>query len=195
MRKVSAFLHVSAEGYFTGANGDMSWTRHDQDPEYKQFADENARRESILAFGRITYQMMAGFWPSPMAFEREPVMAERMTAEPKIVFSRSLPSADWSNTSLLKEDAVNEVQELKQQEGRDVVILGSGSIIGQLAQAGLIDEFQLLITPIALGAGRTIFDGIAKKIDLELASSRTFKNGKVLLIYKPTQPHSSKGPS
>lgn len=187
MRKVLAFLHVSVDGYFTGANGDMSWTRHDRDPEYKQFADENARRNSILAFGRVTYQMMAGFWPSPMASEREPVMAERMNAAEKIVFSRSLPSADWSNTSLLKEDAIKEVQKLKQQDGRDIVILGSGSIIGKLAEAGLVDEFQLLITPIALGAGRTIFEGVAKKIDLELASSRTFRNGKVLLIYKPKQ--------
>lgn len=185
MRKVLVFLHVSADGYFTGANSDLSWTRHDQDPEYKQFADENARRDSILAFGRITYQMMAGFWPSPMASEREPVMAERMNAAPKIVFSRSLPSADWSNTNLLKEDAVDEVRKLKQQDGRDIVILGSGSIIRQLAEAGLIDEFQLLITPVALGAGRTPFEGVAKKIDLELTSSRTFKNGKVLLLYKP----------
>jgi len=188
MRKVIAFLHVSTDGYFTGANGDMSWTRHDQDPEYKQFADENARRDSILAFGRVTYQMMAGFWPSPMAFEREPIMAERVNAAPKIVFLRSLPSADWNNTSLLKGDAVDEAQKLKQQDGRDVVILGSGSIIRQLAEAGLIDEFQLLITPIALGAGSTPFENVAKRIDLELGSSRTFQNGKVLLIYKPKQP-------
>jgi dihydrofolate reductase len=188
MRKVLVFLHVSADGYFTGANGDMSWTRHDQDPEYKQFADENVRRDSILAFGRVTYQMMAGFWPSPMAAEREPVMAERMNATPKIVFSRSLPSADWSNTSLLKGDAVDEVCSLKQQDGRDIVLLGSGSIIRQLAEAGLIDEFQLLITPVAIGAGRTIFEGVAKRLDLELASSRVFKNGKVLLTYKPKQP-------
>ena len=185
MRKVLVFLHVSADGYITGANGDLSWTRHDQDPEYKQFADENSRRDSVLAFGRVTYQMMAGFWPSAMAAEREPVMAERMNASPKVVFSRSLSSADWKNTSLLKGDVVSEVTNLKQQNGRDIVILGSGSIVRQLAEAGLIDEFQLLITPVAIGAGRTIFEGIAKKIDLELISSRTFKNGKVLLLYKP----------
>jgi dihydrofolate reductase len=185
MRKVFVFLHVSADGYFTGANGDLSWTRHDQDPEYKQFADENARRDSVLAFGRITYQMMAGFWPSPMAAEREPVMAERMNASPKIVFSRSLSSADWSNTRLLKGDAVQEIKKLKQQDGRDIVILGSGSIIRQLAEAGLIDEFQFLVTPVALGSGRTALEGVAKKIELELISSRSFKNGKVLLIYKP----------
>jgi dihydrofolate reductase len=188
MRKVLTFLHVSADGYFTGTNGDLSWTRHDQDPEYKQFADENARRDSILAFGRVTYQMMAGFWPSPMALEREPVMAERMNATQKIVFSRSLSSADWSNTSLLKGDAIDEMRKLKEQDGLDIVILGSGSIVRQLAEAGLIDEFQLLITPVALGAGRTPFENVAKKIDLELASSRTFQNGKVLLIHKPKQP-------
>ena len=185
MRKVLAFLHVSADGYFTGPGGDLSWARHEQDPEYTAFADENARRDSMLLFGRVTYQMMAGFWPSPMALEREPVMAERMNATPKIVFSRTLDKASWSNTTLLKGDAAEEVRSLKQQEGVDLVILGSGTIVKTLAQAGLIDEFQLLITPVALGAGRTTFEGIASKIELVHVSTRTFQNGKVLLIYKP----------
>ncbi len=184
MRNLQAFLHVSADGYFTGPGGDLSWTRHDQDPEYKAFADENARRDSVLLFGRVTYQMMAGFWPSPMALEREPVMAERMNATPKIVFSRSLGKASWNNTTLLNGDAVEEVRSLKQEDGADLVILGSGTIVRTLAQAGLIDEFQLLITPVALGAGRTTFEGISEKLELQLTSSRTFGNGKVLLSYK-----------
>jgi dihydrofolate reductase len=185
MRKVMAFLHVSADGYFAGPGGDLSWTRHEQDPEYKAFADENARRESVLLFGRMTYQMMAGFWPSPMALEREPVMAERMNATPKIVFSRTLEKAAWNNTTLLKGDAVEEVRSLKEEDGLDLVILGSGTIVRTLAEAGLIDEFQLLMTPVALGAGRTTFEGISKKLELQLTSNRAFSNGKVLLIYKP----------
>jgi dihydrofolate reductase len=186
MRKLMAFEHVSADGYFTGANGDLSWTRHDQDPEYKQWADDNTRRESVLVFGRVTYQMMASFWPSPMALEREPVMAQRMNTALKILFSRSLNEPTWSNTTLLKGNAIDEMRMLKQQPGPDLVILGSGSIVRQLAEAGLVDEFQLLITPVALGGGRTLFDGAAKKLELDHVSTRTFQNGKVLLIYKPT---------
>jgi dihydrofolate reductase len=98
MRKLQAFLHLSADGYFTGLGGDLSWPRHDQDPEYKQWADENTRGDSRLVFGRTTYQMMASFWTSPMALEREPLMAEKMNAAIKVVFSRSLNEATWNNT-------------------------------------------------------------------------------------------------
>ncbi|WP_035347124.1 dihydrofolate reductase family protein [Edaphobacter aggregans] len=185
MRKLLAFLHVSADGYFAGRDGDLSWTRHEQDPEYKQFADENARRDSVLVFGRFTYQMMASWWPSPLALEREPVMAPRMNAATKVVFSRSLPEATWNNTMLVKDNAIDEMRTLKQQPGPDLVILGSGSLVRQLGEAGLVNEFQLLITPVALGAGRTLFEGLAKKIELAHVSTRTFQNGKVLLIYKP----------
>ncbi|WP_260702876.1 dihydrofolate reductase family protein [Edaphobacter flagellatus] len=188
MRKLYAFLHLSADGYFTGPHGDLSWTRHDQDPEYKQFADDNARRESVLVFGRITYQMMAGFWPSPMALEREPVMAARMNAAAKLVFSRSLPEASWSNTTLVKDNIVDEMRRLKQQPGPDLTILGSGSLVRQFAEAGVLDEFQLLITPVVIGGGRTLFEGVTRRLDLDHVSTRTFQNGKVLLIYKPTEP-------
>jgi dihydrofolate reductase len=185
MRKLLAFLHVSADGYFAGPGGDISWVKHEQDPEYKAFADENARRDSVLCFGRVTYQMMAGFWPSPMALEREPVMAVRMNETPKIVFSRSLDDASWNNTTLLKGNVVDEMRTLKQQNGSDLVILGSGTIVKMLAQAGLIDEFQLLITPILIGSGRTLFEGIPQRVGLDLTSMRAFKNGKVLLTYSP----------
>ncbi|MBS1800125.1 MAG: dihydrofolate reductase [Acidobacteria bacterium] len=185
MRRLLAFLHVSADGYFAGPGGDLSWAKHEQDPEYKEFADGNARREGVMLFGRVTYQMMAGFWPSPMALEREPVMAPRMNERPKIVFSRSLSDASWNNTTLLKGDVVVEVRALKQQSGADLVILGSGTIVKTLAQAGLVDEFQLLITPVVLGSGRTLFEGIPQQLALDLVATRAFKNGKVLLTYAP----------
>jgi dihydrofolate reductase len=120
-----------------------------------------------------------------MALEREAVMAVRMNQTPKIVFSRSLDDASWNNTTLLKGDAVDEVRSLKQENGADLVILGSSTIIKTLAQAGLIDEFQLLITPVILGSGKTLFEGIAQRLELNLTSIRSFKNGKVLLTYAP----------
>src|SRR3954447_1206801 len=167
MRKLQIFLHVSADGYFTGPGGDLSWTRHDQDPEYKQWAAENTRGESVLVFGRTTYQMMAGFWPSPMAQEREPAMAGKMNESTKVVFSRSLNEAAWNNTVLVKGDAVEEMRKLKQQPGPTLTILVSRSVARHLPEAGLIDEFQFLIPPAALGAGRTLFEGAARKIELD----------------------------
>jgi dihydrofolate reductase len=114
-----------------------------------------------------------------------PAVAEGMNRMPKVVFSRTLSEASWNNTNLVKGDLATEMRKLKQEPGPDMVILGSGSIVSQLAQEGLIDEYQIVVNPIALGAGRTMFDGIKEKLRLKLTKSRAFNNGNVLLCYEP----------
>ncbi len=186
VRKLSVFNSVTLDGYFTGPGGDMSWAHAgSDDPEFQAFVAENARGGSVLLFGRVTYLLMASYWPTPMASKNDPVVAERMNALPKIVFSRTLTSASWSNTTLSKGDLVEAVRALKEAPGDDLVILGSGSIVAQLTEAGLIDEFQVLVTPVVLGSGRTMFDGVREKRLLRLMGSRTFGNGKVFLRYEP----------
>jgi dihydrofolate reductase len=138
---------------------------------------------NILLFGRITYEMMAGFWPSPMAMESMPGVAKGMNEAEKIVFSKSLKKADWQNTTVIK-NMVAEVKKLKQTPGHDMTILGSGSIITQLADAGLLDGIQLMIDPVALGAGTPIFGGLSKQTNLKLTDTKTFKSGTVLLSYQ-----------
>ena len=102
----------------------------------------------------------------------------------KLVFSRTLDRASWSNTTLVKGDLATEVRRLKQSPGQDMVILGSGSIVSQLTALGLIDEYQVVIIPIVLGEGRTMFDGIAKTVSLKLTNTRRFDNGRVFLRYE-----------
>ena len=102
---------------------------------------------------------------------------------PKVVFSRTLGSASWSNTRLVKTDPAAEVRRLKKEDGPDMVMLGSGTIVALLAQAGLVDEYQMVMCPVVLGAGRTMFDGVTAKPDLHLKTSRPFRNGKVVLTY------------
>jgi len=104
---------------------------------------------------------------------------------PKVVFSRTLDKASWQSTRLLKGNLAEEVRKLKQETGEHMVIMGSGSIISQLAPENLIDEYQLVVNPIVLGAGRTMFDGIKEGLNLKLTNSRTFGNGNVLLCYAP----------
>ncbi len=129
--------------------------------------------------------MMASYWPTPAAAKQFPVVAEQMNKLPKVVFSRSLDSVSWQNTKLLKGNLVEEVRKLKQDSGEQMVIMGSGSIISQVALENLIDEYQVVVNPIILGAGRTMFDGIKEKLNLKLTKSRTFDNGNVLLCYEP----------
>jgi dihydrofolate reductase len=184
MRRVIAFEQVSLDGFFVDTNGDMSWA-HKQDPEWNEFQGSNASGDAALLFGRVTYEMMASFWPTPAAMERAPAVAEGMNNLPKVVFSRTLEKASWKNTTLLKGDLVAEVRKMKKAPGPGMAILGSGSIVSQLAQAGLIDEFQIVVNPIVLGKGKTLFESVKGKIPLKLIKTRPFGNGNVVLCYEP----------
>jgi dihydrofolate reductase len=112
-------------------------------------------------------------------------VAERMNNLPKVVFSRTLDKASWSNTKLVEGDVAAEVAKLKREPGEDMASLGSGSIVSQLAQKGLIDEYQIVVNPVVLGEGRTMFDGIQRNLTLKLIQTRAFGNGNVFLRYEP----------
>jgi len=185
MRKLIAFNNTTVDGYFAGANGDLSWTKDNKDPEFREFVEANASAGGVLLFGRVTYEMMARYWPTPVAMQNDPVVAERMNRLPKIVFSRTLEHASWSNTRLVKAGLADEIRKLRREPGEGMVILGSGSIVSQLSQDGLIDEYQIVLNPVALGSGRTMFDGIKGKLMLKLTKTHAFGNGNVLLCYEP----------
>ena len=184
MPKLVAYNAMSLDGYFTDANGDMSWA-HKRDPEWQTFVSENASGGGRLLFGRVTYDLMASFWPTALAAQSNPVVVERMNSLQKFVFSRKLDKVAWNNTTLLKGDMATEIRELKQQPGANIVIMGSGSVVAQLADAGLIDEYQIVLNPVVVGNGRTLFEGVKKKLPMRLANSRTFSNGNVVLFYEP----------
>jgi dihydrofolate reductase len=183
MRKVNVFNNVSLDGFFTDAKGDMSWA-HKQDEEWNAFASANASGNGELLFGRVTYDLMAAFWPTPQAAKMLPKVAAGMNAMRKTVFSRTLDTVAWQNTVLLKGDLVTEVRRLKQQPGPDIVILGSGSIVSQLTQARLIDEYQLVLNPIVVGRGRSLFETVVDTLNLTLTKTQSFRNGNVVLWYE-----------
>ena len=184
MTKLVVYNSMSLDGYFTDANGDMSWA-HKRDPEWQAFISENAGGGGQLLFGRITYDLMASFWPTPLAAQSNPIVVERMNGLQKYVFSRTLEVATWNNTRLLRGDLTTEVRKLKQEPGPNIVIMGSGSVVAQLAEAGLIDEYQIVLNPLVIGSGRTLFEGVKRKLPMKLARSRAFGNGNVVLFYEP----------
>jgi dihydrofolate reductase len=184
MPKLVVFNHVSLDGYFVDENSDMSWARSDhQDAEWNTFVTENASGGGVLVFGRITYQLMASFWPTPVAIENMPGVAEGMNSASKVVFSRTLDQASWANTKLVKGNLAGEIRRMKSEPGEGMAILGSGTIVSQLAAEGLIDEYMIVVNPVVLGKGRTMFEGVKAK--LKLTKTRAFKNGNVLLCYEP----------
>jgi len=186
MRKLVVFNNVTLDGYFTGVDGDFSWAHIDaDDAEFNAFVAENASGGGQLVLGRVTYELMASYWPTPDALRNDPIVAEGMNSMSKVVFSRTLDEAAWSNTRLVKGDVVSEIRRLKQEPGPGMAILGSGSIVSQLAPAGLIDEYQVVVNPVVIGVGRTMFDGLQRRLDLKLTRTRSFSNGKVYLCYEP----------
>jgi dihydrofolate reductase len=182
MRSISVFNLVTVDGFFAGSNGDISW--HNVDDEFQEMAIKVSNSGHLLLFGRVTYELMAGFWPTAEALKNDPIVAAGMNKSTKIVFSRTLAKADWNNTRLVNGDMVSEVRKLKQEPGPEMAVLGSGTIVSQLTQEGLIDEYNFMVNPVALGSGKTMFEGLKEKVMLKLINSRVFKNGNVLLTYE-----------
>lgn len=179
MRILRVFESVSVDGFFTDASGDMSFAHAPPDPEYLAWVAQNAGSGGALLFGRKTYEQMAAFWPSEVAAQQMPEVARGMNAATKYVATRTIVPT-WHNAHRLAGELVDAVRALKAEPGPPIVVLGSGSVASQLGEAGLVDEYQLVIVPIALGAGRSIF---ARRTPLRRVAERAFANGHVMVTY------------
>ncbi|MBL8611985.1 MAG: dihydrofolate reductase [Myxococcales bacterium] len=180
MRRLRVFESISVDGYFADAGGGMEWAHATPpDPAFDAWVSANASSGGELLFGRVTYEMMAAFWPTPLAAEQMPEVAAGMNAAVKWVATRTL-TPSWANARRLEGELAAAVRALKESAGPDVTVLGSGSVAAALGAAGLVDEYQLVIVPVALGAGRSLFTSRAA---LRLVDQRAFANGKVVVTY------------
>jgi dihydrofolate reductase len=185
MSYIHVFNHITIDGFFAGPSGEIDWFYAiPHDDEWHKYTHSQAGTGNTLVFGRTTYEMMKSFWPTKEAIEMDPGMANSVNNNPKIVFSKTLKSVEeephWKNIKLLHEIKPEEIHRLK--EKNDITILGSGSIIQQFTNLGLIDEYFLVVVPVVLGDGKSFFDDV-KKTNLTLIEARPFKNGIVLLHY------------
>ncbi len=183
MRKLFSFNMVTLDGFFEGPNHEIDW--HNVDEEFNEFAIEQTSAADMLLFGRVTYQLMASYWPTPDAIKNEPIVAGLMNRLPKIVFSRTLEKAEWNNTRLVKDHVAEEISKLKQQPGKDLALFGSANLMSTLMQLDLIDEHRIMVNPVILGGGNPLFKHARNKLSLKLIRTRTFGNGNVLLCYQP----------
>ena len=182
MRKMFSFMMTSADGYHADPGQALDW--HNVDQEFSQFALAQLREAGTLVFGRVTYEGMAAFWPTPAGEESDPEVAKAMNTTPKIVISRTLPQATWAGTRIISNHAEEELARLKQQPGQDIVIPGSSTLTAGLLQTGLLDELRIMVNPVVLGQGRSLFAG-AGRTSLKLLKTRQFTSGNVLLYYQP----------
>ena len=189
MRKVIATMWITLDGFIAGPNGEMNWVTDIFDEEMGKYEDDVVSAADTLLLGRVTYQSFAGAWPkvpeNPSASKGEVEYAHKLNAMRKIVFSKTLEQAEWNNSRLVREIIPEEIKKLKQEPGKDIVIYGSASIVQALMNLGLIDEYQLLIHPIVLGDGKSLFEDIKDRVNLKLLKTKPHPSGVVRLYYQP----------
>ncbi len=183
MRKVIFQMLTTLDGYFEGPDKEIDW--HNVDDEFNNFAKDVLNNVDTLIFGRVTYQLMADYWPSVDALKDDPVVAGYMNSLNKIVVSKTLKSVEWNNTKLIRQNVDDEILKLKKQPGKAIVIFGSSDLTVSLMKNNLVDEFRILINPVILGKGKPLFQGLNERYKLKLVSTQAFNSGNVMLIYKP----------
>jgi dihydrofolate reductase len=182
VRKLFTFNMVTLDGYFEGPNGEIDWHNADNQ-EFNDFAIEQMSSLDTLIFGRKTYQMMASYWPSESAIQSDPIVADLMNRFSKVVFSRTLETVDWNNTRLIRENASQEIRNMKMEQGKDLAIFGSANLISTIMPE--VDEHRVMVNPMLLGGGTPLFKNSPERTRLALAGERAFKSGNVLLTYRP----------
>ncbi|MGB2870182.1 MAG: dihydrofolate reductase family protein [Bacteroidota bacterium] len=183
MRKLITWNMVTLDGFFEGRKSwEIDWHEYVWGEELEQISIEQSKSIGVLLFGRVTYQGMASYWSTAKG-----EIADFMNSVPKIVFSRSLEKAEWKNTRLVNEDAMQEVTKLKQQSGKNLFIFGSADFSATMMQHGLIDEVRLGLTPVVLGRGNSLFKQSSTRTKMKLLEARPLKSGCVILRYEPEE--------
>jgi dihydrofolate reductase len=182
---------VSVDGFFAGPNGEIDWMI--RDPEVDKAlhgarpGEADSRGSDTMLLGNVTYTLFENSWPQiakdPNAPKELHKLADEVIGMTKIVFSRTRKEVLWENSKLFHENLLEETKKLKRTEGSDIIVFGSGTIVQQLTSAKLIDEYLIVVTPVVLGKGKSLF-GDVEKLNLHLAETGPFKSGNILLRYK-----------
>ncbi len=173
-------MMVSLDGMIEGADKDLEW--HVWDEEMDQYMITFLKQIDVMLFGRVTYQLLESYWPTTTV--DHPVLIEQMNHLPKIVFSKTLDKAEWTNTRLLKDNIASEIQQLKQQPGKDMVIFGGADLASTFIKLGLIDEYHLIVNPVVLGKGKPLFQNLQERVPLKFLHQRSFRCGNIALTYQ-----------
>ena len=179
MRKLIMWNIITLDGYFDGdRNWELPFHQVVWGEELEKLSIEQLNAADYLVFGRVTYEGMAAHW-----IKSEGEVADLMNSLPKLVFSRTLKSAEWNNTTLIRENAAAEIKKLKEAGGRDMYVFGSADLSETFVNENLFDEYRIGIAPVILGGGRPLFkQGVAPK-NLSLISTQQLLTGGVVLKY------------
>lgn len=181
MRKLKLQVQVSVDGFIAGPNGEMDWLTFGWDDALKAYVTQITEPVDTILLGRRLAEGFIPHWASHPELEG----ADKFNATPKIVFTRTLDRSPWESASLATGDLIEEVQQLKAQDGGDLIVYGGGTFVSDLIRHGLIDEYLLFVNPVVLGDGMPIFRWRKTRQALTLAETRAFACGIVALRYTP----------
>jgi dihydrofolate reductase len=188
MRKIVATEFYTLDGLMSDPEDRMEWVLGTFNAEMGQYEGGIYDSADTLLLGAVTYKIFEGYWPNaaddPNTAPGEVEMAHKMNQIRKIVYSKSIRTVTWQNSELRPEIDAAELQRMKQAPGKDMIVVGSASIVQQLTDLGLVDEYHLLLHPVILGKGKPLFKGIREGRSLALVGTEDFGNGVVLLKYK-----------
>jgi dihydrofolate reductase len=186
MRKLKLQVQMSVDGYIAGSNGEMDWMVWDWDDKLKRYVNELTEPVDTILLGRKMTDGFISYWSDMMSKPDDPsnAFAKKMIETPKVVFTKTLNKSQWINTDIATGDLTDEINKLKSQNGRDIIVYGGATFDSSLIKAGLIDEFHLFINPAAIGNGLTIFKDLNEIQKFNLVKSIAFDCGIVLLHYE-----------
>lgn len=188
MRKIKLQMQLSLDGFVCGPNGAMDWMVWNWDDALKNYTAALTNSVDTVLLGRATGEGMAVYWPTvasnPESSEEDRWMAERLNSWPKVIFSKTVTSVDWTNARVAS-DIVEEVKELKNEPGKDMILYGGAGIVSAFVRENLIDEYHLYINPVIIGEGKTIFGDIKERLQLKLVKTLPTSCGIVVLQYIP----------
>jgi dihydrofolate reductase len=185
MRKVKLSMQMTINGYVAGPNGENDWMTWNPDDEFLEFINSHFDSSDTLLLGRKLADGFIKFWENSDKNNPNTPFAQKIVDMPKVVFTKTLDQSTWNNTTLAKGNLAEEIADLKNQNGKDIAVVGGAGLVSSLIKHGLIDEYHLIVNPTAMGNGMTIFnslDGIRK---FEPIEAKLYKGGKIVLSYKP----------
>jgi dihydrofolate reductase len=180
MRQLVLQMGVTLDGYVAGPGGAGDWGLPAEHPDVRAWKVASLRKAGTHIMGRVTYEQMAGYWPDATG-----EYADFMNTLPKVVFSRTLPAAGWAGSRIARGDLTAEIAALKDEPGGEIMAHGGAAFVQALSRLGLIDEYRLVILPVALGAGLPLFKDLAKPLRVDLAEAATFPDGTAIHVYRP----------
>jgi len=181
MRPVVVQMGVTVDGYVAGPGGEGDWGLPPEHPEVRAWKVASLRQAGTHIMGRVTYEQMAGHWPAAIGD-----YANFMNKLPKVVFSTTLPTAGWAGSRIARGDLAEEITALKSEPGGDIIMAhGGAAFVQALSRSGLIDEYRLIILPVALGNGLPLFQDLPRPLRVDLAEAKSFPDGTVIHVYQP----------